>query len=64
MSCVSGAASSQSIEAWLAQAGFVDVSIVVKPESRETVASWAKGRGIENYVASANLEARKPVAHR
>ena len=32
----------------------------VKPESREPIAGWAPGRGIENYVASAIIEARKP----
>jgi hypothetical protein len=34
----------------------------VKPESRDLVASWAPGRGIEDYVASAIIEARKPGA--
>ena len=60
--CVAGAAASNAIEDWLHAAGFTDVSIQVKPESREYVASWAAGRGIENYVASANIEARKPAS--
>jgi SAM-dependent methyltransferase len=59
--CVSGAASPAAIEDWLVSAGFVDISIEVKPESREYVATWAAGRGIENYVCSATIEARKPV---
>jgi len=59
--CVSGAASPAAVEDFLRTAGFVDVSIQVKPESREYVASWAAGRGIENYVASATIEARKPA---
>jgi len=59
--CVAGAASPAAIEDFLRTAGFVEVSIQVKPESREYVASWATGRGIENYVASATIEARKPV---
>jgi arsenite methyltransferase len=58
--CVAGAASSPEIEAWLNAAGFRDVRVAVKPESRDLVASWAPGRGIENYVASAIIEARKP----
>jgi SAM-dependent methyltransferase len=58
--CVAGAAPPQSIRGWLEAAGFRDVQIDVKPESRDLVASWAPGRGIENYVGSANIEARKP----
>jgi SAM-dependent methyltransferase len=60
--CVAGAASPAAIEDFLRTAGFVEVSIQVKPESREYVATWAAGRGIENYVASATIEARKPAA--
>ncbi len=60
--CVAGAASPAAIEDWLSTAGFAQVSIEVKPESREYVASWAAGRGIENYVCSATIEAFKPAA--
>jgi SAM-dependent methyltransferase len=60
--CVAGAASPAAVEDFLRTAGFVEVSIQVKPESREYVATWAAGRGIENYVASATIEARKPAA--
>jgi arsenite methyltransferase len=59
--CVAGAAASTAIEDWLTAAGFTDISIQVKPESREYVATWAAGRGIENYVAVATIEARKPA---
>jgi SAM-dependent methyltransferase len=58
--CVAGAAPSLEIEAWLSAAGFRDVRIEVKPESRAMVENWAPGRGIENHVASAIIEARKP----
>ncbi len=60
--CVAGAAAPAAIEDWLQAAGFTDISIQVKPESREYVATWAAGRGIENYVAAATIEARKPAA--
>ena len=59
--CVAGAISAGRTEALLHEAGFSDVEIAVKPESRETVASWAPGRGIEKCVASAMVEARKPL---
>ena len=58
--CVAGAAASAVIEELLGAAGFTDISIQVKPESRAYIATWAADRGIENYVASANIEARKP----
>ena len=60
--CVAGAAPTRRIEDWLAAAGFTEISITIKPGSRELVASWAPGRGIEDYVASAIIEARKLVA--
>ena len=59
--CVAGAAARTAIEGWLQAAGFTDISIQVKPESREYIATWAAGRGIEDYVASATIEARKPA---
>jgi arsenite methyltransferase len=48
------------MEHWLTAAGFVEIRITVRQESRELVKTWAPGRGIENYVASAAIEARKP----
>lgn len=58
--CIAGAAPVEQIETWLEQAGFMDVRVTPQLESRDLVASWAPGRGIENFVASATLEARKP----
>jgi arsenite methyltransferase len=60
--CIAGAAASTDVEVWLQAAGFRDVRVTVKGESRDLVASWAPGRGIENFVASAIIEARKPAA--
>ena len=59
--CVAGAAPALEIEAWLQAAGFLDIRVSIKPESRDLVASWAPGRGIEDFVASAIIEARKPA---
>jgi len=58
--CMAGAASVEQISRWLREAGFVEIQITPKPESGEMVAAWAPGRGIEDYVISANVEARKP----
>jgi arsenite methyltransferase len=59
--CLAGAAPMQQIEDWLAAAGFTEIRIAIKPGSRELVAGWAPGRGIEDYAASAIIEARKPA---
>jgi ubiquinone/menaquinone biosynthesis C-methylase UbiE len=59
--CIAGAAPVERIEAWLAQAGFIDVCVTPKPESRDLIETWAPGTGIENFVVSATVEARKPA---
>jgi SAM-dependent methyltransferase len=58
--CVAGAAPQTEIDTWLAAAGFVAVRITPKAESREPISNWAPGRGIEDYIVSAIIEARKP----
>ncbi len=58
--CVTGAASVTDIAGWLEGAGYTDIHIDVKEESREVIKEWAPGRGVENYVASAIIEAVKP----
>jgi SAM-dependent methyltransferase len=60
--CLAGAATIRQIEDWLAAAGFIDIRITIKPGSRELVETWAPRRGIENYVASATIEGRKPTS--
>lgn len=58
--CIAGAASVESIQSLLKAAGFEDIRIDVKPESREFIRDWMPGTGAENYVASATIEALKP----
>lgn len=58
--CVAGAASVASIETLLGQAGFTEVAVKVKPESRSFIGQWIPGSGAENFVASATIEATKP----
>ncbi len=58
--CVSGAAPAEHIEAWLTEAGFEAVRVTAKPESREMIATWAPGLGVEDCVVSATIEAWKP----
>jgi SAM-dependent methyltransferase len=58
--CVAGAAAASLIEEWLAAAGFADIRVAAKSESRELIKSWAPGSRIEDFVISAAIEARKP----
>lgn len=60
--CIGGAAQVSDIAAWLDAAGFEAVSIAVNEKSRDVIAGWAPGQGVERYVASATIEARKPAA--
>jgi len=62
--CVSGAARVDELECLLTEAGFVDVSIQIRPESREFIKDWMPGTGIEGYIASATVEANKPALNR
>jgi SAM-dependent methyltransferase len=59
--CLAGAAATHQIEDWLAAAGFTGIRITIKPRSRELVETWAPGRGIADYVASATIEGWKPA---
>jgi hypothetical protein len=60
--CVSGAVPAAWIAAWLTKAGFEAVRVTPVPESRDFIAAWAPGPGIENHVVSAPIEARKPTS--
>jgi SAM-dependent methyltransferase len=59
--CVSGAAMIADLETMLRDAGFVDVRVEVKGNSRDLVSGWAPGASAEDYVASALIQARKPA---
>lgn len=58
--CMAGASSIDALEAMLRAAGFEDIRIEPKDQSREFIRHWAPGRNIEDYVVSATIEAVKP----
>lgn len=58
--CVGGAANVETVRELLREAGFGDIRIDVKEESREFIRDWMPGAGVEDYVASASIEAVKP----
>ena len=59
--CIGNAALIDDLEQWMAQAGFADIRIEPKDESREFIRDWAPDRGVEDYVLSATIEAVKPA---
>jgi SAM-dependent methyltransferase len=59
--CVAGAASVDELAEMLAETGFADIRIAPRDASREFIRHWAPGRGIEDYIASATIEAIKPA---
>jgi SAM-dependent methyltransferase len=60
--CIAGASSIQTLESILQRAGFEDIRISPKPESRAFIRDWIPGSKIEDYVVSATIEAVKPRA--
>lgn len=58
--CVAGASMVAELRDMLDAAGFVDIRIEPKDESRSFIETWAPGRGVEDYVLSATIEAVKP----
>jgi len=58
--CMAGASHISELEQILADSGFTDIRIAPKDESKEFIKDWAPGRGVEEFVVSATIEAVKP----
>lgn len=58
--CVAGAVGVDALRELLGAAGFEEVRVDVKEESREFIRGWIPGSGAEAYVASATIAAVKP----
>ena len=59
--CVGGAATIDDTEAMLKAAGFVDIEIQAKEESRAVIDDYLPGTNVGRYVVSAYIQARKPM---
>jgi hypothetical protein len=59
--CIAGAEHIDRIRNLLDEVGFRDVKIELKAHSKELVSGWFPGSGAEDYVASANIQAVKPL---
>ena len=58
--CIGGAEHVDRLEAMLQQAGFQDIRMTPKDNSREIVSSWSPEDHVEDYIASYIIEAVKP----
>jgi SAM-dependent methyltransferase len=58
--CMAGASLVSELETILRDAGYENIRIAPKDESRDFIKDWAPGRGVEDYVVSATIEAIKP----
>jgi arsenite methyltransferase len=58
--CVAGASLVSDVQQQLGAAGFQGIRITPKPESRQFIRECFPGRGIEDFVTSATIEAVKP----
>lgn len=58
--CMAGASTVDKLVKMMADAGFEKINIVPKDGSKEFIKDWAPGRGVEDYVMSAYIEAVKP----
>lgn len=61
--CIAGAVPVAELEGMLAAAGFRNIRITVKGESRTFIAEWSPGSGAEHVIASAYIEAVRPGVH-
>ena len=60
-SCISGASLIDELESILISAGFQEIGIAPKDESREFIKDWAPGSSVENFVVSAHITGSKSM---
>jgi SAM-dependent methyltransferase len=58
--CMAGASIIDELIDMMVAAGFDGIKITPKDDSKEFIKDWAPGRGVEDYVLSAYIEAVKP----
>lgn len=58
--CMAGASQISELQNILKKNGFENINIAPKDDSKDFIKDWAPGRGVEDYVLSATIEAVKP----
>ena len=58
--CIAGAVSAEEIAGLMRDAGFEEITILPKEESKQIIDEWAPGHHIGNYIVSAEIMAVKP----
>ena len=58
--CMAGASQIAELQTILKDNGFEQINIAPKDDSKDFIKDWAPGRGVEDYVLSATIEAVKP----
>ena len=59
--CVAGAATISEVEMMLTEAGFEEVTIEAKDDSREFIREWSDDHDLGEYIVSATIEGRRPT---
>ncbi|MBI4799456.1 MAG: arsenite methyltransferase [Desulfarculus sp.] len=60
-SCAAGALQVAELHDIMARVGFVEIAIEVDENSRQFIDQWATGQGLGQYLASARIQARRPL---
>jgi arsenite methyltransferase len=61
--CVAGAPAFEELHSMLTDAGFTDVRIDLRSESRAFIRDWIPGSGAEEYIASGAIQAVRPTGN-
>jgi SAM-dependent methyltransferase len=60
--CMGNASLVSDLESMMREAGFDQIRIEAKDESKEFIKDWAPGSNVTDYVVSATIEAVKPIS--
>ncbi len=59
--CIAGASTRNEVITMLQRAGFSDIRVTPREESKSFIKNWAPGSGSENFVVSADIQALKKM---